>query len=84
MGMKHSGVRNPNPLEFDDDFNFFLRCITNQYLFLISLEVMVWISGMKAFIGLMPLLETLCLEISRWNNNNSLYSKSRLSFSLQL
>ena len=72
MGMKHSGIRS-SEWYFDDDDNFMYYDYES-----VSFSDFFGSNGMdytdEAFIAHKP-FRNLYAEITRWNNNNSLYSK---------
>ena len=73
MGMKHSGVRNPNSFEFDDDFNIIYDIYKS-----VSFKDFFGKDGMDFMnedLRAHKPFRNLYLEISRWNDNNTFYSK---------
>ena len=73
MGMKHSGVRNPNSFEIDDDFNIIYDTYKS-----VSFNDFFGKGGMDFMnedLRAHKPFRNLYLEISRWNNNNTFYSK---------
>ncbi len=73
MGMKHSGVRNLNSFEFDDNFN-----ITYDTYKSVSFKDFFGSDGMDFMnedLRAHKPFRNLYLEITRWNLSNTIYSK---------
>ena len=73
MGMKHSGVRNPNSFEFDDNFNIIYDTYKS-----VSFKDFFGKDGMDFMnedLRAHKPFRNLYAEISRWNDNNTFYTK---------
>lgn len=73
MGMKHSGVRNPNSFDFDDNFNIIYDTYKS-----VSFKDFFGKDGMDFMnedLRAHKPFRNLYAEISRWNDNNTFYTK---------
>ncbi len=73
MGMKHSGIRNPNSFEFDDDFNILYDTYKS-----VSFKDFFGSNGMDFMnedLRAHKPFRNIYAELSRWNKNNTFYSK---------